>query len=280
MSEAHNTRAVDLDPEAVLARATQARGDIFPAWKPVARAVPRTYHLVNETVSYLHRYHGQEDAPESLSRPMRELIAIPALCAKSDLRHAPNHVRRAYRIGLTNRALFEAASAFASVVGWGGGLTFVSLAIMEANNPLYAFGQLPPGGEPAELTPFPEMNLGRTSSGSRSRSLADQPEWRYAAGIDAKLVERTAAFVDHCLLADGAEDEILGPGPRELIAIAALCTRGAVDIAADHIRSAYDCGMTRRHVLEAVCCVIPMTGSLSATYGLRAMQLADAAMST
>ena len=38
------------------------------------------------------------------------------------------------------------------------------------------------------------------------------------------------------LLQQGAADEILGPGPRELIAIAALCTRGAVDIAADHIR--------------------------------------------
>jgi len=270
------SRTVDLDPDAVLARATHARGDIFPEWKPVAQTVPETYHLVNETVSYLHRYQGQEESPEGLSRPMRELIAIPALCAKSDLRHAPNHVRRAYRIGLTNQALFEAASAFASVVGWGGGLTFMSLAIMEANNPFYAFGQLPPGGEPKALTPFPEMKLGRKPQDSGSRSLADRPEWQYAAGIDPELVRRAAAFVDHCLLADGATDEILGPGPRELIAIAALCTRGAVDITSDHIRSAYDLGMTRRQVLEAICCVIPMTGSLSATHGLRAMQLVDA----
>ncbi len=276
MSEPAMSRTVDLDPNAVLARATQARGDIFPEWRPVAHAVPGTYHLVNETVSYLHRYHGQEESPDGLSRPMRELIAIPALCAKSDLRHAPNHVRRAYRIGLTNQALFEAASAFASVVGWGGGLTFVSLAIMEANNPSYAFGELPPGGEPKELKPFPEMKLGRQRTEAERRSLADMPEWQYAAGIDPELVRRTAAFVDHCLLADGATDEILGPGPRELIAIAALSTRGAVDIAAEHIRSAYDLGMTRRQVLEAICCVIPMTGSLSATHGLRAMQLADA----
>ena len=93
------------------------------------------------------------------------------------------------------------------------------------------------------------------------------------------MKRRTAAFVDRCLdVRDAGEpgDEILGAGPRELIAIAALSTRGAVDIAADHIRNAYDLGMTRRQVLEAICCVIPMTGSLSATHGLRAMQLADA----
>lgn len=275
MSRSESTADLDLTPEAVLARATRARGDIFPEWKPLAHASPKTYHLVNETVSYLHRYEGQKDSSGGLSRPMRELIAIPALCAKSDLRHAPNHVRRAYRIGLTNKALFEAASAFASVVGWGGGLTFMSLAIMEANNPFYAFGQLPPGGEPKELTPFPEMNMGRQAKGATDRSLASTDEWQYIAGIDSELASRTAAFIDHCLLAQGAADEILGPGPRELIAIAALCTRGAVDIAADHIRRAYDCGMSRRQVLEAICCVIPMTGMLSAQYGARAMKLAE-----
>ena len=265
----------ELTPEAVLGRATKARGDIFPEWKPLAYASPRTYHLVNETVSYLHRYHGQTEASGSLSRPMRELIAIPALCAKSDLRHAPNHVRRAYRIGLTNKALFEAASAYASVVGWGGGLTFMSLAIMEANNPFYAFGQLPAGGEPKALTPFPEMDIGRQSKQAAGHSLASSEEWQYIAEIDSELARRTAAFVDHCLLAHGAQDEILGPGPRELIAVAALCTRGAVDIAADHIRRAYDCGMSRQQVLEAICCVIPMTGMLSAQHGARAMKLAD-----
>lgn len=128
------TSEPELTPEAVLARATKARGDIFPEWKPLAHASPKTYHLVNETVSYLHHYDGQVKSADCLSRPMRELIAI-----------------------------------------------------------------------------------------------------------------------------------------------AALCTRGAVDIAADHIRHAYDCGMSRRQVLEAICCVIPMTGMLSAQYGARAMQLAEEA---
>ena len=265
----------DLSPEAVLARATAARGDIFPEWKPLAHASPKTYHLINQTVSYLHSYHGQEVTSEQLSGPMRELIAIPALGAKGDLRHAPNHVRRAYRMGLTNKVLFEGAAAFASVVGWAS-MTFMSLAIMEANNPLYPYGQLPAGGEPKELAPFPEMALGRTRSSKTSESLADAPEWRYAAGIDPELVRRAVAFIDHCLVADGAQDAILGPGPRELIAIAALCTRGEVDLAARHMRRAYDYGMTRRHVLEAICCVLPMTGIVTGQLGLRAMQMADA----
>src|SRR6185295_1071861 len=155
-----NAKEEDLTPEAVLARATKARGDIFPEWKPLAYALPKTYHLINETVSYLHQYHGQAGSAEQLSGPMRELISIPALCAKGDLRHAPNHIRRAYRLGLTNKALFEGAMAYATVTGWSS-LTFVSLAIMEANNPLYPYGQLPPGGEPKALKPFPEMKLGR-----------------------------------------------------------------------------------------------------------------------
>ena len=267
----------DLTPEAILARATKARGDIFPEWKPVVRALPKTYHLVNETVSYLHQYHGQADDAERLSAPMRELIAIPALAAKGDLRHAPNHIRRAYRLGLTNKAILEGASAYAIVVGWAS-LTFVSLAIMEANNPLYPYGQLPDGGEPKDLTPFPEMRLGRTRQAKAVESMAEMPEWRYAAQIDPELVRRAAAFYDHCLLADNQEETILGPGPRELIATAALCTRGEVELAVEHIVRAYEYGMTKRHVLDAICCVLPMTGVITAQIGLRAMQRADDAL--
>ena len=266
----------DLTPEGVLARATKARGDIFPEWRPLAYASPKTYHLINETVSYLHQYHGQSDSADRLSAPMRELIAIPALCSKGDLRHAPNHVRRAYRLGLTNQALFEGASAYAPAVGWAS-ITFVSLAIIEANNPLYPYGELPAGGEPRALTPFPEMTLGRERKGTRRESVADSPEWRYASQIDPELAQRTAAFFDHCLLANGAADETLGPGPRELIVIAALCARGEVDIAAEHMIRAYEYGMSRRHVLDAICCVVPMTGLVTAQLGLRAMQLADVA---
>jgi len=266
--------ATDLSPEAVLARATKARGDIFPEWKPVAYAIPKTYHLINETVSYLHQYHGQAESAGRLSTQMRELIAIPALCAKGDLRHAPNHVRRAYRLGLTDKALFEAATAYAVVSGWASSILQMSLTIAEANSPDYPFGQLPPGGEPKELVPFPEMKMGRARKSTNNESMADAPEWRYAAGIDPELARRAAAWVDHCLLDDAAH-EVLGPGPRALIAIAALCVRGEIEIAASHVRRAYDYGMTKRHVLDAICCVIPMTGMVTAQLGLRAMQLAE-----
>ncbi len=274
MAEADSSRSTDLSPEAVLARATAARGDIFPEWKLLAQTSPKTYHLVNETVSYLHQYHGQQGSAENLSASMRELIAIPALCAKHDLRHAPNHIRRAYRIGLTNKALFEGAAAFAAVVGWTT-LAGMSEAITVANSADYPFGKLPPGGEPASLVPFPEMRLGRERKRGAGGGLAETPEWRHAATLDAELVRRAAAFSDHCLAVDDATDAILGPGPRALIAIAALCTRGEVDIAARHMLRAYDYGMTRRNVLEAICCVLPMTGLVTGELGLRAMQLAE-----
>lgn len=264
----------DLSPEAILERATKARGDIFPEWKPVAYALPQTYDLINKTGSYLHQYHGQSPGEQALSGPMRELIAIPALCAKGDIRHSANHVRRLYRMGITNKLLLEAASAFGTVTGWAS-MTFVSLAIMEANNPDYPFGKLPEGGEPKTLTPFPELAMGRKRKSGKDESLLDTPEWRYAAGIDPELAKRCAAFVDHCLLAGGARDEALGPGPRELIAIAALCTRGEVELAAQHILRAYDYGMTRRQVLEAIACVLPMFGMVTGQLGWRAMRLAD-----
>lgn len=279
MSTSNRKDEEDFSPEAVLARATAARGDIFPEWKVLAYASPQTYDLVTRTGGYFHQYHGQEGSDQQLSGPMRELIATPALCAKGDFRHAPNHVRRMYRMGLTNRVIFEAAAAFSTVTGWAT-MANVGFAIMQANDPAYPFGKLPEGGEPKELTPFPELATGRKRKGTGSESLLDTPEWRYAAGIDPELARRAAAWVDHCLLAGGAKDEYLGPGPRELIAIAALCTRGEVDLTAQHIRRAYDYGMSRRQVLEAISSVLPMTGMITGQIGLRAMQQADAAAGT
>ena len=266
---------IDMSPEAVLARATAARGDIFPEWRILAYASPHTYELVTRTGGYFHGYHGQTTGDQQLSGPMRELIATPALCAKGDFRHAPNHIRRMYRMGLTNRVIMEAAAAFSTVSGWST-IANVGFAIMEANRPDYPFGKLPEGGEPKALTPFPELAMGRKRRGAAAASALDTPEWRYAAGIDAELARRAAGWIDHCLLANGAREELLGPGPRELIVVAALCTRGEVDLVAQHIRRAYGCGMTRRQVLEAISAIIPMSGMVSAQLGLRAMRLADA----
>jgi len=273
---AHSTtNEHDMSPEAVLARAATARGDIFPEWKILAHASPRTYDLVTRTGGYFHHYRGETSGEQQLSGPMRELIATPALCAKGDLRHAPNHIRRMYRMGLTNRVIMEAAAAFSTVSGWST-IANVGFAIMEALNPDYPFGKLPEGGEPKELVSFPELSMGRSRRGAAPASALAAPEWRYAAGIDAELARRAAAWLDHCLLAQGVRDELLGPGPRELIVVAALCTRGEADLAAQHILRAYDCGMTRRQVLEAISAVIPMSGMVSAQLGLAAMQRADA----
>ena len=160
------------------------------------------------------------------------------------------------------------------VIGWAS-MTYVSLAIENANDPEYLFGKLPPGSEPKELKPFPEMTMGRVRKSKLGESLADSEEWRYAATIDAELVKRASAFVDHCLATDG-DDATLGPGPRALITTAALSMRGEVALAAQHIRRAYDYGMTKKQVLEAICCVVPMSGMVSATLGLRAMRMAEA----
>lgn len=272
MSTTSNTR--ELSPEAVLAHAAKARGDIFPEWKVLAYASPQTYDLVTHTGGYFHKYHGESSEEQQLSGPMRELIATPALASKGDFRHAPNHVRRMYRMGLTNRLIMEAAAAFSTVTGWAT-IANTGYVIMEANSPDYPFGTLPEGGEPKTLTRFPELAMGRTRKGTAEDSVLDAPEWRYAARIDAELARRAAGWIDHCLLAGGAKDELLGPGPRELIVIAALCTRGEIDLTAQHVRRAYHYGMSRRQVLEAISSIVPMTGMVSMQLGLRAIQTAD-----
>ena len=68
---------------------------------------------------------------------------------------------------------------------------------------------------------------------------------------------------------------MLSPGARELVAVAALCARGQVDLAAIHIRRAYAYGFSRRKVLEAISCAQNMTGAVTVQLGIRAMQQAD-----
>jgi alkylhydroperoxidase/carboxymuconolactone decarboxylase family protein YurZ len=265
----------DMSPEALLARAAKARGDVFPEWKLVAHTIPRTYDLIGRAGSYLHQYHGEAERSDKLSAQMRELIATPALCAKIDMRHAANHVRRMYRLGMTNRVIFEGATAFCTVSGWST-LTFVSLAIEQANSADYAFGSAP-GGEPKTLTPFPELAMGRKRVRPGKDRLLDSPEWRYGATVDAEMTRRCAALVEHCLAEDGAKDALLGPGPRALIVVAALCMRGERELAAQHMRRAYDYGMTRLQVLDAISSALPMSGMTTAQIGLQAMQQADRA---
>lgn len=264
----------DMTPEAVIARAIARRGEIFDEFRLLANELPRTYDLISRTAGYMHHYKGAESAGQQLSGTMRELIALCQLAAKGDARFAANHVRRLWEHGVTNKVMLEAATAIAAVVGWST-IAHVAMAILDANDPKYPYGKLPPDGAPKTVTPFPELAMGRDKTESATESVMDTPEWQYIASLEPGLARAAAAWVDYCLLPDGARDEELGPGPRELIAIAALCARGETEIAAQHIRRAYRYGMTRLQVLEAISCVLPMTGAITMQIGARAMQLAE-----
>lgn len=271
----HDEDNEDMSAEAVIARAIARRGEIFDEFKLLAQESPRTYDLISKTAGYMHHYAGEEGATQTISGTLRELIALCQLCAKGDDRFAANHVRRLWHRGVTNKVMVEAATAIAPIVGWST-IAHVTLAILTANDPAYPFGKRPPEGAPKTLTPFPELNVGREKPAAANDTLLNTPEWQYVAALEPELARRAAQWVDHCLLPDGASDELLGPGPRELIAIAALCARGEVAFASQHIRRAYHYGMTRLQVLEAISCVLPMTGALTVQIGVLAMQLVDA----
>ncbi len=279
MSAVRNNDESKLGGDEVMDRFTAERGDLFPEFRLMAREMPEMVNHIRKNAGYVHYYENQTTPDQELSGPMRELIALCQLCAKGDDRFAANHVRRLYRMGITNRVMFEAGFSMAPIVGWSN-VSHVAQAILTANNPDYPEGELPRGGEPKTLTPFPELSIGRERKGPADDRLVETPEWKYVAKIDPELARRAVAFVDDCLLANGAKDEHLGPGPRELIAIAALCARGEADLAADHIKRAYAYGMNRHQVLEAISCVFPMTGALTVQIGVRAMQMAELAVRT
>lgn len=272
----HDEEHEDMSAEAVIARAIARRGEIFDEFRLLAQESPRTYDLISRTAGYMHHYQGSAGAEQKLSGTMRELIALCQLCAKGDDRFAANHVRRLWGHGVTNKVMVEAATAIAPIVGWST-IAHVTLAILTANDPKYPFGKIPEGGAPKALTPFAELAIGRAKTTLMNESLLETPEWKYVAALEPELARRAALWVDHCLLPNGAADELLGPGPRELIAIAALCARGETEFAAQHIRRAYRYGLTKLQVLEAISCVLPMTGALTVQIGVRAMQMADAA---
>ena len=111
-----------MSAEAVIARAITRRGEIFDEFRLLAQESPRTYDLISKTAGYVHHYTGAEgtkDAAQTLSGPMRELIALCQLCAKGDDRFAANHVRRLWQHGITNKVMVEAATAIAPIAGWG-----------------------------------------------------------------------------------------------------------------------------------------------------------------
>lgn len=267
-------KAQSPDPEALMAEYIRNRGDIFEEWHFMAKYIPQTIMLQHDASGYILQNANKTTPDQELSVVMRELIATAYLSAKGDQRFAANHVRRLYRMGVNNALIFEAAEAIAPVVGHST-ISHVARSIMLANDPAYPFGTMPPGGEPQAITPFPELELGRTVSPDAG-SIGESEDWRDMAAIDPELARRSAAFVDHCLAIGREPMPLLGPGPRALVAIAALCARGEAEIAATFIRRAYAHGLNRRKVLEAISVVYNMTGAVSVQIGIRAMRLADA----
>jgi alkylhydroperoxidase/carboxymuconolactone decarboxylase family protein YurZ len=262
------------DPEELMREYVKNRGDIFEEWHFMAKYIPKTIELQHEASGYILKNDAKSTPDQVLSLPMRELGALCMLSAKGDLRFAANHVRRLYRAGITNAVIFEAAEAIAPVVGHAT-ISLVAQAILLANDPKYPFGKMPEGGEPKELTPFPEMKIGRESA-KPPAPLAQSANWKYAMAIDPEFAKRTVAFVDHCNAIGRKKEHALGRGPRALIAIAALCGRGQKEMCADQIRIAYAYGMTKRQVLEAVSLAQNMTGAASSEIGIQAMMLVDA----
>lgn len=262
------------DPEELMREYIKNRGDIFEEWHFMAKYVPRTIELQHDASGYILKNDAKSTPDQELSLPMRELGALCMLCAKGDLRFAANHVRRLYRAGVTNAVMFEAAEAIATVVGHST-ISLVAQAIMLANDPKYPFGKMPEGGEPKELTPFPEMKLGREPL-KPQKPLADSENWKYALAIDPEFAKRTVKFVDHCNAIGRQKPHALGRGVRALIAIAALCWRGQREMCAQQIRIAYDYGLTKRQVLEAISLAQNMTGAISSEIGIEAMRRVDA----
>jgi alkylhydroperoxidase/carboxymuconolactone decarboxylase family protein YurZ len=240
----------------------------------MAKYIPRTIELQHDASGYILKNDAKSTPDQELSLPMRELGALCMLSAKGDLRFAANHVRRLYRAGITNAVIFEAAEAIAPVVGHAT-ISLVAQAILLANDPKYPFGKMPEGGEPKELTPFPEMKMGREASTPQT-PLADSAAWKYAMTIDPEFAKRTVKFVDHCNAVGRKKEHALGRGARALIAIAALCGRGQKEMCAEQIRIAYAYGMTKRQVLEAVSLAQNMTGAASSEIGIAAMMMVDA----
>jgi alkylhydroperoxidase/carboxymuconolactone decarboxylase family protein YurZ len=262
------------DADAIIAQSIANRGDMFSEFQLFMCAQPKAAALNQRVAGYVHQYKNQSTPQQVLSLPMRELIATVMLAAKGEDRFAPNHVRKLWREGVTNAPIFEAAFAMATALGWTV-IGHTCTAVQLAGDPNYREGQAPEGGEPKTLKPFPELTQGRVRIAPIDEGLHSEPEWQDIAKLDPEMAQRVAALIDHALIADGAVDNaLLGPGVRELIAIAGLCARGQETAAARHMKRAVAYGMTPQQILEAVSCVIPMTGSATMPIGVRAMRLA------
>lgn len=264
------------DPKELMERLVRERGDTFKEFYLLAEHLGPEIDSLRRAAGYVHHYEGHARPHQALTAQMRELLGLVLLASKADDRFAANHVRRLYRLGVSDAVILDGAVAAAPVVGWST-VAHVGFCIEWANSDEYTVGELPPEGRPTETKPFAELEQGR-SGALAPESFTSTPEWSYIAGIDPRLQELLREFCNRALLRGGVEpgEGRLGAGPRELIAIALLCARGQEERAARHIRRALALGMSRQQVLEAISTAFPMTGVVTLEIGARAMQRAEA----
>lgn len=265
-----------LDPEAIMAEYIRNRGDIFSEWHVMARYVPRTIVKLHDAAGYVLQNANKTTPDQELSLAFRELVALCHLSAKGNARFAANHVRRLYRTGVTNLVMFEAIEALSAVIGHST-IAHVADAIQLANDPDYPYGEMPEGGEPAELTRFPECDIGWDTPAGHVPDVGTSDVWQYCEQIDPELARRLTAYANHCLNNRYEGERVLSPGARHLLAFTGLCTRGLLDMAVERARLVKSYGFSRRQILEAVSVTHNMTGSVSVEIGLRALMLAEEA---
>lgn len=247
------TSPEDKTVDELFAEAVAERGDVYDETRTILRVDPKAGILIRACAGYVHGYPGQTAPMQLLSNEMRELIALSQLCAMRDDRFAPSHVRRLYRHGVADDVILAAAEAIAPAVGHST-ILHVALAIDTARDDKHPYGQMPAGGPPEESVDFRERYRWPATE------VMPAPYWSAVAGRDLELSRRFLEFDEHCLGQTPKSSAVLCAGARELITIAALCARGLERPAARHMSFAQSLGVTVNDILEAVSCVLPMTG--------------------
>lgn len=274
MSDESANAVENLTAEEIIRMGIARRGDILPESRLFIETLPKAYAINQPVVGYVHQYEGMGIPGQVLTVQMRELIATCQLAAKGDDRFAANHVRRLWRLGVCNKAIFEAAVAMIPATGFST-IPHVASAVIMAGDPAYKEGAIPEGGAPASSRPFAELSQGRSkTSDTIDAGLLTDPDWQDIAKIDPEYARRTARLIDFALLVDGpGPQDLLGPGPRELVCIAGLCGRGMADLAARHVRRARAWGMSVQQIFEAISCITPMCGIAAVQTGMRAIRM-------
>ena len=184
---------------------------------------------MRRTAGYVHFYEDQTTPDQVLSGPMRELIATCQLCAKND-----DASRRttfgAFTAWRHNKLLFEAAKASRPSLA-GPRFAHIAKAIITRQRRGVSVRHAAARRRTEELTPFADLTSPHDGH-DRERRPARDAEWQYVRR-DRPRSRAPRGRVRRSLSPRQRRSRQAASDPaRELIAIAALCARGEVDIAA------------------------------------------------